>query len=49
MGYKMGVIEKPTTIGRLTNWLGTHFSYIVFDLYGGNILLNKYNKVKEGI
>ena len=49
MGYKMGIIKKPSIVGRLTNWIGTHFSYIVFDLYGGNSLLKKYNKVKGGI
>ena len=46
MGYKMGVVEKPTLMGRLTNWLGTQFSYMVFDLYGGKRLLDKYNQVK---
>jgi hypothetical protein len=46
MGYKMGVVEKPTLMGRLTNWIGTQFSYMVFDLYGGKRLLNKYNQVK---
>jgi len=43
MGYKMGVVEKPTLRGRLTNWIGTQFSYMVFDLYNGKRLLDKYN------
>jgi len=46
MGYKMGVVENPTIMGRLTNWIGTQLSYMVFDLYGGKRLLNKYNQVK---
>lgn len=46
MGYKMGVVEKPTLMGRLTNWIGTQFSYMVFDLYGGKYLLDKYNQLK---
>ena len=48
MGYKMGVVEKPTLMGRLTNWIGTQFSYMVFDLYGGKELLNKYNNTRVG-
>ncbi len=43
MGYKMGVVEKPTLRGRFTNWIGTQFSYMVFDLYNGKRLLDKYN------
>jgi hypothetical protein len=43
MGYKMGVVEKPTLKGRFTNWIGTQFSYMVFDLYNGKRLLDKYN------
>ena len=43
MGYKMGVVEKPTFRGRFTNWIGTQFSYMVFDLYNGKRLLDKYN------
>ena len=49
MGYKMGVVKTPTTKGRFTNWIGTYFSYLVFDLYNGKRLLDKYNKVKIGI
>ena len=48
MAYKMGVVEKPTIMGRLTNWIGTQLSYMVFDLYGGKRLLDKYNQVKVG-
>ena len=44
MGYKMGVIEKPTLMGRFTNWIGSKFSYMVFDLYNGQRLLDKYNQ-----
>ena len=44
MGYKMGVIEKPTLMGRFTNWIGSKFSYMVFDLYNGKRLLDKYNQ-----
>jgi len=44
MGYKMGVIKKPTLMGRFTNWIGSKFSYMVFDLYGGQKLLDKYNQ-----
>jgi len=43
MGYKMGVVEKPTLRGKFTNWIGTQFSYMVFDLYNGKRLLDKYN------
>jgi len=43
MGYKMGVVEKPTLRGRFTNWIGTQFSYAVFNLYNGKRLLDKYN------
>jgi hypothetical protein len=43
MGYKMGVVEKPTLRGRFTNWIGSQFSYMVFDLYNGKRLLDKYN------
>lgn len=42
MAYKMGVVEKPTLMGKLTNWLGTKLSYMMFDLYGGKDLLNRY-------
>ena len=49
MGYKMGIVKTSTTKGRLTNWIGTYFSYLVFDLYNGKQLLHKYNKVKMGI
>ena len=44
MGYKMGVIKKPTLMGQLTNWIGTQVSYIAFDLFGGQKLLDKYNQ-----
>ena len=44
MGYKMGVIKKPTLMGQLTNWIGTQVSYITFDLFGGQKLLDKYNQ-----
>ena len=44
MGYKMGVIKKPTLMGRFTNWVGSKFSYMVFDLYNGQRLLDKYNQ-----
>ena len=44
MGYKMGVVKKPTLMGRLTNWIGSKFSYMVFDLYDGQKLLDKYNQ-----
>lgn len=43
MGYKMGVVEKPTLRGRFTNWIGTQFSYAVFNAYNGKSLLDKYN------
>ena len=43
MGYKMGVVEKPTLRGRFTNWIGSQFSYMVFNLYNGKRLLDKYN------
>jgi len=43
MGYKMGVVEKPTLRGRFTNWIGSQFSYMVFNLCNGKRLLNKYN------
>ena len=43
-----GVVEKPTLMGRLTNWVGKQFSYMVFDLYGGKRLLDKYNQLKVG-
>ena len=43
MGYKMGVVEKPTLRGRFTNWIGTQFSYAVFNAYNGKRLLDKYN------
>jgi hypothetical protein len=43
MGYKMGVVEKPTLRGRFTNWIGSQFSYAVFNLYNGKRLLDKYN------
>ncbi|MDA7492340.1 hypothetical protein N8445_00075 [bacterium] len=45
MGYRMGMDIKPTIIGRLTNWIGVRVSYTVFDLYGGQQLLDKYNKI----
>ena len=44
MGYKMGVVKKPTLMGRFTNWIGSKFSYMVFDLYDGQKLLDKYNQ-----
>jgi hypothetical protein len=44
MGYKMGMDIKPTIMGRLTNWIGVKVSNMVFDLYGGQQLLDKYNK-----
>lgn len=44
MGYKMGVVKKPTLMGRFTNWIGSKFSYMVFDLYNGQKLLDKYNQ-----
>lgn len=43
MGYKMGVVEKPTLRGRFTNWIGSQLSYMVFNLYNGKRLLDKYN------
>ncbi len=43
MGYKMGIVEKPTLRGRFTNWIGSQFSYMVFNLYNGKRLLDKYN------
>ena len=47
MGYKMGIVKTPTTKGRFTNWVGTYFSYLIFDLYNGKILLDKYNQVNN--
>ena len=44
MAYKMGVIEKPSLLGKLTNWIGTQFSYMVFNLYDGQKLLDRYNQ-----
>jgi len=43
MGYKMGVVKKPTLRGRFTNWIGSQFSYAVFNLFNGKRLLDKYN------
>ena len=40
----MGMDIKPTAIGRLTNWIGVKASNMVFDLCGGQQLLDKYNK-----
>ena len=46
MGYEMGIVEKPTLRGRFTHWVGKQISYITFNLFGGQYLLNKYNKLK---
>ena len=48
MGYQMGVISTPTFRGKLLNLVGTQFSYMVYNLFNGKHLLNKYlNKVSR--
>ncbi len=44
MGYDIGVLPKNNLIGQVTQWFGKHLSYFVFDTYGGQKLLDKYNK-----
>ena len=43
MAYDIGVLPKNNLRGQFTQWVGRYFSYFVFDMYGGQKLLNKYN------
>jgi hypothetical protein len=43
MAYDIGVLPKNNLRGQFTQWVGRYFSYFVFDMYGGQKLLDKYN------
>jgi len=51
MGYEMGVLQSQSWRGKLTNFIGKHISYLVFDFNNGKRLLDLYNykKFQESI
>jgi DNA repair exonuclease SbcCD ATPase subunit len=51
MGYEMGIVKKQNLLGKLTNFIGTGLSYLVFELNNGERILDLYNykKLQQGI
>ena len=51
MGYEMGIVKKQNLLGKLTNFIGTGLSYLVFELNNGQRILDLYNykKLQQGI
>ena len=44
MAYDLGVLPKNNLRGQFTQWVGRYFSYMVYDLYGGDKLYQRYLK-----
>ena len=42
MAYDLGVLPKNNLRGQFTQWVGKYFSYMVYDLYGGDKLYQRY-------
>jgi len=42
MAYDLGVLPKNNLRGQFTQWVGRYFSYMVYDLYGGDKLYQRY-------
>ena len=47
MAYDLGVLPKNNLRGQFTQWVGRYFSYMVYDLYGGDKLYQRYLKSVE--
>lgn len=47
MAYDLGVLPKNNLRGQFTQWVGRYFSYMVYDLYGGDELYQRYLKSVE--
>lgn len=45
MAHQMGTLPKTNWRGYLTHIVGKQFSYLVYDLFGGKKILDRYNKV----
>lgn len=45
MAHQMGTLPKTNWKGYLTHLVGKQFSYLVFNLYGGKKILQRYNTV----
>lgn len=44
MAYDLGVLPKNNLRGQFTHFVGRYFSYMVYDLFGGNKLYQRYLK-----
>jgi len=44
MAYDLGVLPKNNLRGQFTQWVGRYFSYMVYDLYGGDKFYQRYLK-----